>query len=151
MASHIIWLRFEQLCHSISNLFSGAGLVLAFPPHCRKGKGLVWWFEYAWHMGSGVEVWPCWGSVSLCRWAFRAPSAQAYPVQKRQSSGCLQIKMQNFQLLLQPPGFCPVWVTVLTSFNDEQQRGSVSLINYFLHNLLFGHGISPQWKPNKDK
>jgi hypothetical protein len=33
------------------------------------------------------------------------------------------------------------WVPVLTSFGDEQQYGSVSWINPFLPNLLFGHDV----------
>jgi hypothetical protein len=33
------------------------------------------------------------------------------------------------------------WVSVLTSFGDEQQYGSISRINPFLPNLLFGHDV----------
>ena len=36
-----------------------------------------------------------------------------------------------------PPGSCPVWVPVWTSFDDEQWYGSVSQINPFLPNLLW--------------
>ena len=36
-----------------------------------------------------------------------------------------------------PPGSCPAWVPVLTSFNDEQCCGSISLINPFYANLLW--------------
>jgi hypothetical protein len=39
------------------------------------------------------------------------------------------------------PAFWPAWVPVLTSFGDEQQYGSVSRINPFLPNLLFGHDV----------
>ena len=35
----------------------------------------------------------------------------------------------------------PAWVTVLTSFGDKQQHGSVSWINPFFPNLLLVHGI----------
>ena len=52
----------------------------------HAGKTL-WWFEYTWPMGSGTIRCGLVGeSVSLCRLASRAPSAQAPPV-------CLQIKM----------------------------------------------------------
>jgi hypothetical protein len=34
-----------------------------------------------------------------------------------------------------------MWVPALISFGDEQQRGSVSLINPFLPTLLLGHGV----------
>jgi hypothetical protein len=42
---------------------------------------------------------------------------------------------------LLPPGSCPVWVPVLTSFGHEQQCGNVSWINPFLPNLLLGHDV----------
>ena len=40
---------------------------------------------------------------------------------------------------LLPPGSCPVWVPVLTSFDDEQQYGSISQRNPFLSNLVFSY------------
>jgi hypothetical protein len=39
------------------------------------------------------------------------------------------------------PASWPTWVPVLISFGDEQQYGSVSRINPFLPNLLFGHDV----------
>ena len=39
------------------------------------------------------------------------------------------------------PASWPAWVPVLTSFDDEQQCGSVSWINPFLPNLLLGHDV----------
>jgi hypothetical protein len=42
---------------------------------------------------------------------------------------------------LLPPSSCPVWVPLLTSFDDEQQCGSVSRINFFFPNLLLGHDV----------
>jgi len=44
-----------------------------------------------------------------------------------------------YQLLLS--GSCPVSVSVLTFFGDEQQLGSISQINPFLLYLLFGHNV----------
>jgi len=43
---------------------------------------------------------------------------------------------------LLPPCSCLVWVPILTSFGDDQHYGSVSWINSFLLNLLFGHGAA---------
>lgn len=42
---------------------------------------------------------------------------------------------------LLPPGFCPVWIPVLTSFSDKQQCGSVSWINPFFPRLLWSWGF----------
>ena len=39
------------------------------------------------------------------------------------------------------PASWPAWVPVLTSFNDEQQCGSVSWINPFLPTLLLSHDV----------
>jgi hypothetical protein len=39
------------------------------------------------------------------------------------------------------PASWPAWVPVLTSFGDEQQRGSVSWINPFLPSLLLGPDV----------
>ena len=40
-----------------------------------------------------------------------------------------------------PPGSCPVWIPVLTSFDDEQQCVNVRWINSFIPNLLLGHDV----------
>ena len=39
------------------------------------------------------------------------------------------------------PASWPAWILVLTSFDDEQQCGSVSRINPFLPDLLLGHDV----------
>jgi hypothetical protein len=64
--------------------------------------------------------------------------------------GCIRKQAEqairsNLPLLLHhllPPGPCSVWVPVLTSFNNEQQCGSMSQISSFLPNLFFGNGVS---------
>jgi hypothetical protein len=70
----------------------------------------MWWFEYAWSMGSGT-IRKC-GLAGIgvallekvCHCVGRLEGLlvlELCPVPKRPSTGCLQIKMQNSQLLLQ--------------------------------------------------
>ena len=42
------------------------------------------------------------------------------------------------------PGSCPAWVLVQTSFDDKLWCGSISHMNLFFPNLLFGHDTSLQ-------
>lgn len=39
------------------------------------------------------------------------------------------------------PDSCPVWISVLTSFDDECWYGSINQINPSLPNLLFNSGV----------
>jgi len=120
----------------------------------------LWWFEYAWPMGSATSR-RCGlvgESVSLCRPAMRASSVQALPNEEEICSylvtvaaslflGCIRIKILNnlqHHVYLDSAMLPTMIITDWTSETLSQPQLSVSFIKSCL-----GHGVSSQQcKPN---